>query len=371
MAEPVSDLEATFVITYPKEGFSTADDVCFACVGPRDHSEFVVIDEVVVDECLESIAEGEETRTERRRLVHRLPPDSTFDRSRIRLLPIDPETGDVDTACRSAQISEVAMRERAADGSIVALPEAAADRLTSELFRDAWFPVVGDGVGSPRGSHFGGSPLIEPDGARPRCPECHAPLVLLIQIDLGASPLLAEGTLQVFHCENGCDPELADTRSPFLRWFEPGEGAVLAPSSGYPELSIEGWEPARELPHPEEPGLGEVSDDERQAIDAMEHVFAEDKLGGWPCWQQEGLDIDIACPTCSDELEQREEQGDDGVEAFAAECAAANLRTFAFQIASDRNLPESFSTDSGAGFVFLCRCTRHGEKVAYIVWQGT
>lgn len=200
--------------------------------------------------------------------------------------------------------------------------------------RPAFLPEVESGEDDPSGSKFAGTPRLAEGEGWPRCGHCQNPMQLLIQLDLGATPGLAElcgtsGWLQVFYCRQPgtfCEQVGDDAFSPFGRFqlarvHHVAPGAAQAPGESGPSAPlaprcIRGWREVLDLPWPSEPPARTgVTFTEEEAARAFDHLTGDgpygddpplthggDKLLGWPVWLQ-GYDP-VPCPACQVPMRQ-------------------------------------------------------------------
>lgn len=235
--------------------------------------------------------------------------------------------------------------------------------------RAAWKPMTNDEDGPVAASKFAGTPWLAQDETWPACGNCHAPMPLLLQLNLNAFPTTAakaygSGLLQVFYCTECSDYE-PFSPAHLVRIVTPhGEPQHALPQEvidTFPPKTIVEWQEFVDSPDGEEheelgliytydwdakpsltriecPELSLMIDDieDENMAESISEAASGDKLGGWPNWVQ-GIEYPD-CPTCQSRM------------------------GLLFQLDSEDNLPIMFG-DVGTGHI--TQCPTHKEIVAF------
>lgn len=231
------------------------------------------------------------------------------------------------------------------------------------LTRTTHRPIVEDGD-APRGSKYGGTPLLAKGESWPACPSCKSALALCLQLDLDRLPATTKsrwgrGVLQVFYCWNS-DPlcevvteayfaqsGVAKPKSKLARVLR--ADAELVTPAALPDLPraiapkrIVGWEPVEEMPSSAEleGDLDALAAEAGLSSDAYYEGANchADKLGGWPAWIQAVEYSD--CPICHEAMDN-----------------------FVFQLVSDGVTDCSFCGD---GVAYVVQCPEHKDQIDVI-----
>lgn len=220
--------------------------------------------------------------------------------------------------------------------------------------RKTWVPVVVDGDGDLQASKFAGTPWLRQGEEWPRCPNCHQPIQLFLQLNLAQLPEavhneFGSGLLQLFYCKSeepmcdvDCQAFFPFAKSVFVRLCVPAGEAQRRPAAEVrepfaPKLIID-WREEDDYPdYTESKELGiELDEAEWQAMWEGGFPRPGDKLGGWPHWVQ---DVEYPkCPVCAERMR------------------------LVFQIDSDDNLPYLFGD---VGCAHITQCPTHKEQLAF------
>jgi hypothetical protein len=215
------------------------------------------------------------------------------------------------------------------------------------LVRTTQIPVLGPVVHGPS-DQLAGAPWLPQGSEHPSCACCGKPLALFVQLRTNpirsAFPGLPSGHLiQLFYCldrEGPCEVD-AETWEAFnestvgrlLRIADSGQlgHAVL------PGQAILGWQPAHELPSPEElPSWLRDNLDGDTWMALGEFCHDGDKLGGWPGWIQ-GPELP-SCRKCGSKMR------------------------FLFQVDSNCGVDHMFGD---MGIAHLSYCEKHPEELGF------
>jgi len=226
--------------------------------------------------------------------------------------------------------------------------------------RASWKPVTIEGDGPDTASKFSGLPWLEHAEDWPICPNCQAPMQLLLQLALDTlppeiGPSLGEGLLQFFAClDRDCEDAEENFMVPYpknqirrlIRPTGPGRAVIPDNPAPFPPRLITGWTVQDDYPEFEEwydldkqEGKNPMDRQELVNHDDLSQQFPTrdgDKLGGWPCWIQ-----NVSYPEC--------------------EICGAPLRPV-FQFESNENLPYAWGDN---GVAHLTQCKKHKDVIGF------
>ncbi|MBL1175470.1 DUF1963 domain-containing protein [Pantanalinema sp. GBBB05] len=242
--------------------------------------------------------------------------------------------------------------------------------------RLAWKPIVADRDGEATASKFSGMPWLGEDEPYPCCQNCHAPMPLLLQLNLDHLPeelagRFGSGLLQLFYCsDDTCDDYEAFADGKLVRVVQPSASSRSLAAADYPSLppkTIVGWTSLYDYPsYQEHDELGLIYEydmssdqvdtvqihcplvglenavlplDEDEYVPESEEIADPepgDKLAGYPNWIQ-NMEYPN-CPQCDRRME------------------------LVFQLDSDDHLPVMFG-DVGCGHI--TQCPEHKEVVTF------
>jgi hypothetical protein len=227
---------------------------------------------------------------------------------------------EVDLAAERKALEDSANRYASDDAPLVGFSKRTRAKLKRHLL-PAWTPVVTAEPAAGASSHFGGSPWLPLNAARPNCGRCGNSMTLFLQLDLSTLPAGApragpKRLLQFYFCTS-TEPQCWDVDSPRRSvadatnaWLVQTLDATVTGETAVQDgdltaKPIVGWKRLVEFPDGldlDEIGLEVESDEEGDLLCESEIPLGGSKLGGWPSWIHRTEWID--CPDCGVRMRQ-------------------------------------------------------------------